>query len=160
MRRWLPFVLPFVLVLGVGLALFARGDTEPTSFTWRTLDALDLSVPHVRVSGMAHYPVVVEQHVPGNLFRDPQDLYLFPLFPAYDTEGRRIEVLVRTTRKPDPFVSYELMTIEGTLSRPTPDTVPFDTEILLGERSDYHFADDMLVLTPVHVEVGLDPRAR
>jgi len=66
----------------------------------------------------------------------------------------------RTQRPPEHLVSYELMTVEGRIERPTVNKVPFDTEILLGKGTDYFFADDLLLIEPWVIESGLDPRDR
>ena len=62
-------------------------------------------------------------------------------------------MLVRTARKPERFVAYEYMTLEGRLSLPTSDKVPFSTEIELGKRSEYFFTDEMVLLEPWRIEV-------
>lgn len=165
MRRWIAFLVPFLVVVLLGTALVGwnrgwLGEGDPGEPVFTTFENLDRSAKAVRISGMAHYSAVVEQHVPGNLFHRAETFYLFGLFPPYDTESRMIEVLVRTTRKPEDLVSFELMTVEGRLSRPTLGKVPMDTEVILAKRSDYYFADDMLLLEPWSIEVGLDPRVK
>jgi len=164
-RRWIAFLVPFAVVVLLGTAVVGWnrgwvGDTARGEPVFTTFEDLDSGVRAVRISGMAHYSVVVEQHAPGNLFHTPKTYYLFGLFPPYDTASRMISVLVRTTREPEDLVSFELMTIEGRLSRPALDKVPFDTEVILGKRSDYYFAEDMLLLEPWTVEEGLDPRVK
>lgn len=164
MRRWLPFAILFAAVfvagsVGVAVARGWIGGEQRGEPVYTAIDDLDPTVPYVRVSGMAHYTAVVEQHVPGTLFHDPQDYYLYALFPPYDTESRAITVLVRTDREPEDLVSYELMTLEGRVSKPTLDEVPFDTEIILGKQTDYYFSDHLLLIEPWLIEEGLDPRA-
>jgi len=158
-RRWLVFVVPFVVVFGTGLLVIgwnkgwfgaSRGVPVPITF-----DDLDHPPTFVKIRGMAHYTAVVKQDVPGNLFRKPQVYYLFGLFPPYDTDDRKIRLLVRTTRAPERLVSYELMTLEGRLERPTLSKVPFDTEIILGKYSDYFFADDVWLIEPWSIQSGL-----
>jgi len=164
-RRWIAFLVPFAVVVLLGTALVGwnrgwLGASDPGEAVFVTFEDLHSGPKAVRISGMAHYSAVVEQHVPGNLFHRPETYYLFGLFPPYDTESRMIEVLVRTPREPEDLVSFELMTVEGRLSRPALDKVPLDTEVILAKRSDYYFADDMLLLEPWSVEVGLDPRVK
>ncbi len=166
MRRALVFIVPFTAVLLLGLTALGASqgwmqEEVRGEATYIAFDALGDAPDVVRVSGMAHYTSVVTQQVPGGLLREPQTWYLFGLFAPYDTEGRNIRLLVRTQRPPEHLVSFELMTIEGRLQRPTLHNVPFDTEILLGKGSSgYFFADDMLLVEPWHIESGLDPRAR
>ena len=150
LRRLLPFFIPFLLIVGVGIGVrllwFApapRG--EPADVEVSDIDG---SMRFVRVTGMAHYSAVIKQKVDGGLFAPDRTLYLFPLFGRDDIDGRAIRVLVRTARPPEKYVSYETMTVEGALSIPTADQVPFQTEIILGKRSDYFFDDGMLMLTP------------
>ncbi len=152
--RKLVWMVPLISgVVGAALVVLwqttePRGDPVPAE-----LEDLDISVPFVRVSGMAHYPVVIRQTIPGRPFSPEKQLYVFPLFGPHDTEGRAVRVLVRTARKPDDLVSYEFMTLEGHVSVPTPDKVPFSTEVALGKRSDYFFTDDMVLLEPWRIEV-------
>lgn len=166
-RRWLVFVVPFVVVFTLGLAVvgwqkgwLGAGDRceEARFVEFEQVDEIAAGTC-VRLGGMAHYTGVVEQTVPGSAFRDEEQWYLFGLFPPYETDAQMIEVLVRTQRPPEDLVSYELMTVEGRLVRPTLDKVPFDTEIILGESSDYFFADDLWLIEPDAIEEGLDPRA-
>jgi len=157
-KRWLPFVVPFVLIVAVGVAAklyfsASMPPVDPSAAVELELADVSLDTPVVTTSGMAHYPVVVKQTVPGNLFRDEQTVYLFPLFVEHDTDDRAIRVLVRTSREPERFVSYEFMKITGAVRMATPEIVPFSTEIQIGKRSDYFFTDDMVVLEPLTVEV-------
>jgi hypothetical protein len=108
---------------------------------------------------MAHYGVVVEQTRPGNLARAEEKRWLYPLMAPYDAEQGMVRVLVSSPVRPEDLVAYELMTVEGWLSRATPEKVPYDVEIKLGRTSDYYFADQMLLLEAHVVEEGLDPRA-
>ena len=155
MKRALAFIIPFFVVFGIGLAIFMM--TRDTGIPRGEPVAMDigdvhLEQPFVRLQGMAHYPVVVRQTVPGNLLVEPKTLYLFPLFAEHETGDRAIRVLVRTERAPEAMVAYEYMVVEGHLSMPTPDKVPYSTEISLGKRSDYFFTDEMLVLEPWRIE--------
>ncbi len=156
MKRLLAFVIPFSLVVGVGIGAklwfattggLSRG--EPID---AALEELPLETPFVRVRGMAHYPVIIKQHVPGSLFYDEQTFYLFPLFAPNDTSTRGVRVLVRAPRRPDALVDFEHMVVEGFVGRVTPDKVPFSTEIDLGKRTDYWFTDDMVLLEAWRIE--------
>lgn len=163
MKRWLPFVVPFVMVLVGGLlglwllgAVGSRTPPEDVPFVeWLELDP---SAEYVRTSGMAHYGAVVTSVVPGNLVRDIETMYLFPLMAPYDAEERQIRVMVRTNVEPERFVTYELMTVEGWLSRLTPDKVPYNVEVQLGRSTDYYYAEDIMLLDVVVLEEGLDER--
>jgi len=118
----------------------------PKAYVNVSFDDISLSQPHIEIDGMAHYTVVIHQRVPGNLFRDERELYVFALFPEHDMKSRSIPLLVRSPNKPEDLVSYEMMTLQGTLRAPTRDVLPFQTEGLFGKRGDYFFADHMLVL--------------
>jgi hypothetical protein len=155
-KRFVVFLVPFAAIVTIGIAakVITSGEAikrgTPVDMDWGDLGE---DVPFVRVRGTAHYPVVIRQRVPGNLLVEERELFLFPLFDASDTSGRGIRVLVRTEREPDNLVSFETMTLEGYVSVPTPENVPFETEIALGKRSDYFFTDGMLLLEPWKVEV-------
>lgn len=159
MKRSLSFVLPFAFVLCGGAAVWysqlppelPRG--EPVDMV---LGDIHLEEPFVRVSGMAHYPIVIKQSVPQGLFAEDGTTYLFPLFPEHDTSDRAVRVLVRANRPPEKYVSYEYMTVEGHVALPTSDKVPFNTEIELGKRSEYFFTDEMLLLEAWRIEVDGD----
>jgi hypothetical protein len=159
-RRALAFAVPFTLVFVVGVlaVAWARGWLGPDpkgQVVPITFDDLDDPPPYVRISGMAHYAAVVEQHVPGGLFREPTTWYLFGLFPPWQTEDRQIRVIVRTTREPERLVSYEVMTLEGRLAPPTLRELPLDTETILSRGSDYYLAPDVWLLEPWSIEEGL-----
>lgn len=155
MRKWLVVVLPFVVIVGGGLAVRglllwserAPWDRAPTVDVDDFGD-LHLGEPNVRLRGMAHYEMVVRQTIPASMVSQERTLFLFALFPRDDTSGRAIRVLVRTERVPPKLISYENMTIEGRLRPPTAEVVPFGTEVSVGKRSDYWFDDGMLVLEP------------
>lgn len=159
MRQWLSFVLPFLLVLVLGIVLWwsqrppelPRG--EPVEMD---LGDIHLEEPFVRVRGMAHYPIVIKQTVPRGLLQPDGTTYLFPIFPEHDAQDRAIRVLVRANRPPEAYVSYEYMTVEGHVTLPTSDKVPFNTEIALGKRSDYFFTDEMVLLEAWRIEVDGD----
>ena len=165
MKRWLPFILPFTAVLLGGLLVFAAktwlfGRTPPAEVPWVPFDELDVSHEYVRTSGMAHYGVVMEQFAPGNLLRPEERYWLYPLTEPYNTTEGVVRVMVRSEIPPEELVTYELMTVEGWLSRATPQTVSYDVEVTLGRMSNYYFSDQMLFLEAVHIQEGLDPRAR
>jgi hypothetical protein len=157
-KRLLPFFIPFTLVLTVGLTLALRakyGDPTRHYGPYEEVEYEDISIstPDIRVKAMAHYPIVINQRVPGNLFFEEKNYFLYALFAPYDTKERAIRVIVRTERPPPSLVSYEYMTIEGHLSFPTQEQVPFETEIELGKKTDYFFVDEMLLLEPTSIEV-------
>ena len=157
MKRWLPFLLPFgaIVAAGAGAKAWSVVMTEAPcgSFTEVTLDELHPDSGCVRVDGQAHYEVVVRQTVPGNLLRDSETLFLFPLFSEGDTSERAVRILVRTEREPEDLISFETMTVAGRVELVTADKVPFGTEIEIGKRSDYFFTHDMLLLVPEEITV-------
>jgi len=152
MKRWLPFVLPFVVVLaaGVGFRIWTLMGAAPACGAYAPieLDALDYDSGCVRVTGQAHFEVVVRQTLPGNLLRDEETLYLFPLFEPGQVDERAVRILVRTERAPEDLVSFETVTIEGRASLVTAEQVPFGTEIEIGKRSNYFFSEPMVLLVP------------
>jgi hypothetical protein len=114
---------------------------------------IGIETSDVRVKGMAHYPIVIKQKVPGNMFFEEQVYYLFAFFAPGDSGERAIRIIVRTQRPPPSLVSYETMTIEGHISFPTQQKIPFETEIELGKKTEYFFIDEMLLLEPSSIEV-------
>lgn len=158
MRRWLPFVIPFILILALGATAwwmthrdqdFGRdGPVLEVDFA-----ALELSSGPVRLSGMAHYRGTIVQKVPATVLSEEQTWYVFPLFPVYDTDNREVRVLVRTQRPPEKIISYEIMTLEGRPREVTPERVPFSTEILMGQQADYFFADEVILIEPWRITV-------
>ena len=151
MKRYLPFLVPFVLIVVVGVGVkfwVSRAELIPQPVVDTDFANLDPRVSNVRIRGMAHYPVVIRQTVPGNLFTSEKTYYLFPLFPEHDTSDRAIRVMMRTVRPPEDLVSYEIMTVEGRISAPDHYKLPFSTEIAIGQRSDYFFTDQMVLLEP------------
>ena len=158
MRKFVQFFVPFSVVVFIGLlaylwwmhqAYVPRG--EPVEVE---VADVDVETPFVRVKGMAHYPIKIRQTVPASLFSPERVYYLFPLFPPKDTSSRQVRVLVRTLRKPEDMVSYESLTIEGHVSRPTSDKVPFSAELEFGKHSDYFFTDDLWLIEPWRVDNG------
>lgn len=154
MKRWWPFVVPFVALVAAGVALKVWSGVEPrcAGFTPQTFAELG-DEACVRVEGLAHHGVAIAQRVPGDLLREEEHWTLFPLFPRGDTSDRAIRVLVRTQRPPDRLLDYEEMVVEGRLHVPTIETVPYGTEDQVGKRG-YFFADGLLVLTPDRIETG------
>ena len=115
---------------------------------------IDPEEPFVRVRGTAHYPVVIRQEQPGNLLMPARTFYLFPLFPEGEVDDREVRVLVRTERAPERLVSYEELALEGRVSFPTADKVPWATEIEMGKRSGYFFSDRVVLIEPWRIEVA------
>lgn len=150
MRRGVVFIVGVVLATLVGTAgmvawsMSPRPKPEPVQVDF---DSLSSEYPAIRIQGTAHYRGVVLQTVPAGLLTPPQKYYVYALFPPFDTEGREISLLVRSTVPPTPRVDYEFMELEGWLDRPRPVTIPFRTEEMLA-KADYFFGDDVLVLEP------------
>ena len=155
MKRYLPFIIPFVVIVaaGGGAALILR-ETDPRGEAVDVeIAELDASQRFVRVRGMAHYTSTVTQHYPGNLFMEPRDVFLFPLFDEDGgSNGRSIRLFVRTERKPEDLVSYEVMTLEGYLQPATAELVPWEVEVQLDKETEYFLADEVLVLDPWRIE--------
>lgn len=158
MRKFMQFFVPFSVTGFCGLlgylwwvnqAHVPRG--EPVAMAVQEVDG---STPFVRVEGMAHYPIKIRQTVPASLFSEERVYYLFPMFPPDDTSSRQVSLLLRTQRKPDDLVSYESIVVEGHVTRPTPEKVPFSAEMEFGKHSDYFFTDDLWVLEPWRVDNG------
>lgn len=152
MKRWVPFLIPFVAIVAAGVgAWLIVGSGPPPCGDWvdAPLSGLDpVERPCVAVEGTAHYTAVARQTTSGGLFGDDVVHYLFPLLPPDDLSGKEVRVLVRTTRAPERLVSYEGMAVEGRIERATPDLVPYATEIQLGKAGGYFFTDDLVVLSP------------
>jgi hypothetical protein len=142
----LPLVGSILALVAASWWLLGGTERGPVHYVKVGFEDLTLSEPHIEIDGMAHYTVVIHQRVPGNLFRDERELYVFALFPEHDTQSRSIPLLVRSRNKPEDLVTYEMMTLRGTLRPPIRDVLPFQTEGLFGKRGDYFFADHLLVL--------------
>jgi hypothetical protein len=156
-KRAAAFVVPFVLVTG-GILGFFWWTAEPplqrqAVIEFDAVSDLDLEQPFVRIEAMAHYPVVVKQKTnPRFPWQHRELFYVFPLFDKHDPDARAVRILVRTKREPERFVAYEYMTVEGRLERPTAETLPYNTEIEFGKRSEYFFTDDLMILEPWQIE--------
>lgn len=148
----------FIFVFGVGFLfvwsmVLSQKPTRSDAPTEVAHEELDLSLESVRVQGLAHYDVVVKQTVRGNLFVDDRVYYVFGFFAPGDTDSRGIQVLIRSERKPEVRVNFEYMTVEGSLQPMRPDIIPYGIETEFGNRGDYFFAGDVLILEPWTVEV-------
>lgn len=156
MKRWLPFVVPFTLLLVAGVAakVWTSGAFAPRCDSWTPKQFNELGDEAcIRVEGLAHYGVAIQQRVPGDLLREEQIWYLFPVFPRGETQDRAIRLLVRTQRPPDRLLDLEEMIVDGRLEVPTVETVPYGTEDQVGKRG-YFFDDGVLVLVPDRIESG------
>lgn len=165
MRNWLALLLPFFAVLLAVLSVMAftgffAERVAPEDAPWVALADVEHATGFVRTSGMAHYGMVLEQHTPGNLIRDPEDRWVYPLTAPYQSEERMIKVLVSSPVEPEDLVDLEMLTVEGWVSPLTPDLLPYDVQRRLGRDTDYYLADDVVWIEAVRVEPGLDPRAR
>jgi hypothetical protein len=142
----------FVVVMGIAAALGSagllawsltpRGRIEPVDVDFEHLDA---ALPAIRIRGTAHYRGVIHQTVPAGVFSEPQRYYVYALFPAFDTESREVQLLVRSQEPPSARVDYEFLEVEGWLDKPRPVTIPFQTEEMLG-KAGYFFGEEVLVL--------------
>lgn len=151
MRRYLPFLVPFALatlaMVPVGYVYSRDGRPlfEEPVYVPVTLEQADPTEPFIEISGMAHYPVVVRQEVPGNLLRSSKTVFMFPLLPPHAMDARAVRIVVRTEREPAQRVSYEYMKVKGKLGLATGHQVPFGTEELFG-RKGYYFTGELLVI--------------
>jgi hypothetical protein len=152
-RRALAFVLPFgiVVALAVGVGVLASRGPDRAPVVLADVDSLDVGQGRVDLFGQAHYEVVIKQTVPATLFRDEETYWVYGLFVPYDTESRGIPALIRTDRKPESLVHFEMMRVVGRVSRPTPDKIPWNTEETFGKRSNYYFSDEMLLVEPTEI---------
>ncbi len=151
------FFVPFTLVSGVGVAVITwLWIVGVPCDAYQKVDFFDLgpSTRCVVTSGNAHYEVVVTQTVPGNGFFDDQTYYVYGHFPTGNIDEREVRVLVRTKRPPERYVSFEEMTITGKLLPMDYRKIPFDTEIKMGQRSNYFFPDRALLLEPDGIQVS------
>lgn len=153
-----------LVAVAVGLRLTAAGRAACPDFTEVDVSEVDAASGCVTVTGQAHYEVIVKQRVPGNLFTEDREYFLFPVFPQGDTSDRAIKLFVRTERKPESLVTYETMTVSGRLEPVTSAAVPPGTEVSIGQKSDYFFTDAMLMLVPDRIgsdgETWVAPHAR
>jgi hypothetical protein len=137
-----------------GLYLWASAD-PPEPIVVEFAD-LPVDAPVIRIRGTAHYMAMVRQDVPGNLIFEPKTFYVYGLFATHDTSSKAIRLLVRTEVPPEDGVGFEFLELEGWLMPPDRHTVPFHTEDLLAQQSDYFFTEDLQVLQPWHQE-SFDP---
>jgi hypothetical protein len=100
---------------------------------------------------MAHYASTVNQRVSGGLLSDDKEYFVFGFFPKHESAAGAIPLLVRTTRKPERLVTFEVMQVEGILRHPTAHTVPPSTEAMLSKRTDYWFADEVMLLEATRI---------
>lgn len=153
MRRW--WLVVGTIVVGiVGAALLTLrtpAPPAPEDFVRRTFDDLDPQPAWVILEGTAHYEARLTQKEPASLLSEARTRYVFAFFPVNDTSDREIPVLVRTSRPPERLVSFETMTVEGRLHPITKRDLPPGAEVMLSERTDYFFADRVLLLDAVRV---------
>jgi hypothetical protein len=143
-------LLVFVVALLVGLVFFNLwwnrlppfdGHGEPVDTPFEMLSEDDGSV---RVAGLAHYVVRAERNFPGGFLRSEKNFWLWPLFAPNDADGRRIEVMVASTKPPPRSVDLEDLVVEGWV-RPPRSRVDENLESVL-RRVGYHFDPDYLLL--------------
>lgn len=128
------------------LALLACSPNEPPNPTNITFDDVFDAQGRVSITGLAHYTVVIHQTTPASGCRDKEEHWLYALFPINDPSNRAINLLVRSPIAPESLVSFEPLTITGKIQRAAPPYVPFNTDIKFGERSNYYFVDDTMVI--------------
>ena len=84
-KRLLPFLVPFTIVLSIGMTFALRAKLAGDAVHYGPVidtpyDDISIGTPDVRVKGTAHYPIVINQRVPGNLFFEEKTYYLFGFF--------------------------------------------------------------------------------
>lgn len=149
-------MVPFVSVLALGAVAWwvtqEGGFIEPPPLTEVSFETLHDGAQRVRLEGMAHYASTITQTVPGGLVSPERHYYVFGFFPKHDAASRAIPVLVRTSRPPERLVSFEVMTVEGRLGPIDTRLIPPSTEAMLSGKSEYWFADEVLLLRAERIE--------
>jgi len=134
---------PFVVVAGVafGVVWWDRG--APPGFDPPIVDVEIGQITRdnrgVRLTGTAHYEAKVRQTASNG-----DSWTLFPLFPAGDTIGREVHVLVRTTLEPEDLYSFEDLVVEG-MARPPGRLVPRAAREAIYDRG-YSLTDDYVLV--------------
>lgn len=156
---WLLLPVAAAAVGAIGVTLLMQSGTREVPEEAEVVAWEDLDVTHdfVRVKGMAHYRSTITQRVPSSLIAEEKTWYVYGLFPVHDSDSRAIQVLVRSQKKPEELVSYEVMEVEGWVGLPVPAKIPPSTEAMLSKRSDYYFSEDVLLLESarIHSEDGV-----
>ncbi|MCK6503701.1 hypothetical protein L6R53_09930 [Myxococcota bacterium] len=110
-------LLPMLLVATGAVAVVWWDRGAPPGFRPKVVDVTpaEISYDHrgVRLIGTAHYQVRLAQKTADG----SQQWWVFPVLARGDTTGRYVEVVVRTSRQPDPMLGFEDVRIEG-IARP------------------------------------------
>lgn len=118
MKKALLAVLMPMSVVAVGAIGFFWWDRgAPPGFRPTLVDVAPSEITYdhrgVRLSGTAHYAGKLVQRSGSGA----RTWYMYPVLARGDTMGRYVEVVVRTTREPDPMLGFEDVVVEG-LARP------------------------------------------
>jgi hypothetical protein len=111
-----------------------------------TFDDIFDAEGRVEITALAHYTVVIHQTTPASGCRESEEHWLYAVFPPNDPQNRAVNLLVQSPVAPESLVSFEPLTITGVIQRAAPPIVPFDTEIKFGERSNYYFVDNTMLM--------------
>jgi hypothetical protein len=114
-----PFAMMVVALVGFFLWMnrLPPFDVHPEPVDTALVD-LRVDQEAVRITGTAHYPLLVSYVVPAAWGRPAQKRWLFPMFGHQDTMGRTIVAMVSSPLEPERLVTYEDMTVEGEARTP------------------------------------------
>jgi hypothetical protein len=105
-----------------------------------TVDTITKDHRGVRLSGTAHYGPKLRQ-----TSTESDDVWwIFPLTERGQTQERLVQVVIRTTRQPDPLLGFENLTVEG-FARPPGRLLPQDARNTLRQKG-YELADDVMLV--------------
>ena len=127
-------------------ALLSCAPSTPLPAKKITFDDIFDVEGRVEITALAHYTVVIHQTTPASGCRESEEHWLYAVFPPNDPQNRAINLLVQSPIPPESLVSFEPLTITGVIQRAAPPIVPFDTEIKFGERSNYYFVDNTMLI--------------
>lgn len=152
MKRWWVVFAAVTLAVGIGLVgsgLLGLGPLYRLRDPIRCpLHEVELSDRLVTTEGTAHYPIRVKLNIPGTLFRQERNVWVYPLFEKGDTLGRNIRYLVSTPVPPDELAGFEDRTLTARVAPPTNRRLNRETlQAFLLE--GYDFAEELLVLEEI-----------
>jgi len=137
-------LLPSLLVVSTGVGLWTWETGALPGFRPEvvdvTVDTITKDHRGVRVRGTAHYGPKLKQ----TSTETDTVWWVFPLTPEAQTQERRIKVVVRTTRKPDPLLGFEDLTVEG-FARPPGRLLPRDARAAL-RKAGYELDDNVMLI--------------
>jgi len=132
----------FVVVTGVGLWWWEHG--APPGFRPEvvdvTVDSITKDHRGVRIRGTAHLGPKLKQ----TAAETDTVWWVYPLTNEGQTQERLVQVVVRTTRAPDPLLGFEDRTVEG-FARPPGRLLPRDARSAL-KKQGYELDDDLMLI--------------